>query len=336
VLSYVAPYLVPPCDVQQIEARGRALHRNAITPEQCAAVRAVNAQDEGFRWAGNGQWGDKLSHTFRSHTVPGWRHTEDSEAARQVVAHVLQLQRKLLNDPTNTYLQSHDITVRSAVNISSPNKWWQTLPWTAGRSPSVLELLGSAQPPRADYCSLYMHGNAAIHLGEPRCQLTESNEGFCCNDRMCTASVYLNQPGEVDGGRFLFWDHDLMDLWRLRTGFCHVKPECGTMVMFPSDGNHIHAVTPVVRGDRSAIMTWYTNVSHAESDALIRIPINQWHDFQEGHPLVPSEGHIGSGVYTIGPATSGFGGEWHSEHGYLQDGLYVDENGQIVSRQEFN
>ena len=145
--------------------------------------------------------------------------------------------------------------------------------WFAGGDTGAI--LGGQQP-HADNCSLRFDSPESIQLSTAFCENAEIHRDFCCIDRMYTAAVYLNQPGTVQGGNFLFWDHDAMDLWRLRTGFCHVKPECGTMVVFPSDGNHIHAVSPVLRGERSAIMTWYTNVSDKNTDGAILTPMSEW------------------------------------------------------------
>jgi len=76
--------------------------------------------------------------------------------------------------------------------------------------------------------------------------------------RRISVSVFLNHEGEVDspdgyaGGSLIFTD-------RLTGDRCLVRGETGKLVAFRSELTH--EVTPVICGDRFAIVTWCRVVS---------------------------------------------------------------------------
>jgi len=340
------PALAPECNALHMRDRGRLIQHRVLSSQQCAAIQNIQSMHIGHPPKAK-DWGHKLFESFTSHYLRDWQHSDGGEAAKEIVASVITLQKALLNDSGNSVLQAHDISLRCNINLSRPITVWDRWSWLWTSNDLVAEFESGSQLPHGDNCSIKIMPSAKASQASLFCSEEKLHHGFCCGARMYTASVYLNQPGEVDGGRFLFWDHDLMDLWRLRTGFCHVKPECGTMVMFPSDGNHIHAVTPVVRGDRSAIMTWYTNDQNTALEDKIQTPFSEWQSAQQHlqQTLKPQESEMddiaaflanepATGPDYRGAVPKGFSDAWHDAFGYIAHGYEVDVNGQLVQVSE--
>ena len=75
--------------------------------------------------------------------------------------------------------------------------------------------------------------------------------------RSITALVYLND--DFEGGELFFPDHDLV-----------IKPKPGTFVMFPSNKNFRHGVSPITAGRRNSYQRVYAIIdstgSYVESD----------------------------------------------------------------------
>jgi predicted 2-oxoglutarate/Fe(II)-dependent dioxygenase YbiX len=67
--------------------------------------------------------------------------------------------------------------------------------------------------------------------------------------RTHTAMVYLSTEGvDFTGGDLVFADNGVI-----------VQPKTGLLVVFPSDGDHVHEVLPVGDGKRYALSIWLTD-----------------------------------------------------------------------------
>jgi hypothetical protein len=344
------PSFVPECNAHLNQDRGRFIFKQVISDEECATVHAALMSQPGVPSSAT-DWGSKLHDNFRSHFVHDWQGMPFAESARKVIAKVLLLQRKILDDPDNAFLQSHDLTIRSQINLSRPITLFDRLPWAVRTSEVIGELCTGAQNPHADNCSLQINPWTRVQSAQVSCTIKEPRPEFCCLNRTYTAAVFLNAVDAVDGGRFLFWDPETVNLWTLNTGFCHVKPTCGNLVMFPSDVNHIHAVTPVTRGDRGAIMTWYTNREDPDTEKAILTPASEWEHITLPKQRVSYSREVDSAAGVLAPVhppgyvapvvgASDDGDtylpadfqerQWHPEHGNIPEGWDVDANGNLI------
>ena len=67
-------------------------------------------------------------------------------------------------------------------------------------------------------------------------------------DRVFTAIVYLND--DYSGGRLKFPYNNIS-----------LKPEAGSILVFPSTWEHCHLVEPVYRGVRHSMVSWYLDIN---------------------------------------------------------------------------
>jgi predicted 2-oxoglutarate/Fe(II)-dependent dioxygenase YbiX len=110
-----------------------------------------------------------------------------------------------------------------------------------------LELIGVLRPPSrlyGDTCQL-VRWDPGQGLEPHADNLEPDGSANATPHRACSAVVYLND--DYEGGETFFPG----------LGF-RVKPEPGLAIAFGSGLGHIHGVTPIIRGQRYMMATWFT------------------------------------------------------------------------------
>ncbi len=110
-----------------------------------------------------------------------------------------------------------------------------------------LELIGVLRPPHrlfGDTCQL-VRWNEGQGLDPHADNLEPDGTANATPHRVCSAVVYLND--DYEGGETFFPG----------LGF-RVRPELGLAIAFGSGAGHIHGVTPITRGERYMMATWFT------------------------------------------------------------------------------
>jgi len=82
-----------------------------------------------------------------------------------------------------------------------------------------------------------------LYLGSEKGEYKTHVDHFDLQPRILSCSIILND--DYEGGDFSFFEGQYV-----------VKKQAGSAIVFPSNFCYPHAVTPVSKGDRHAIITW--------------------------------------------------------------------------------
>jgi predicted 2-oxoglutarate/Fe(II)-dependent dioxygenase YbiX len=118
---------------------------------------------------------------------------------------------------------------------------------------AILEEIGEASKSSFNVTMLESETASLLRYPEGGHYVAHFDSGHISNgeavramDRDISIVLYLND--DFEGGEFEFVHSNEM-----------IKPEAGMLIAFPSDWRHTHRVHPVTRGERWAIVNWYSS-----------------------------------------------------------------------------